>query len=301
MREIVPILLTDDPAIGVRFFNINLPVALALSQPMIFLPLQGKLYNPDNLSLIHCIMDSMPTVIFEDLGRTGYQEAWDYQTRLQRSLIDRKLRNRQLIKEGLPPEAIRHYLIFCEHPPVYTLGKSGSLDHLLLDEEGLKREGFEFFKINRGGDITYHGPGQIVGYPIFDLDDFFTDVHRYVRYLEEVVIRVIGEYGLVGRRIAGYTGVWLEATDHLPQRKICAIGVHLSRWVTLHGFAFNINTQLGHFQNIVPCGINDQDKAVTSLSVELGRPVSIAEVKERLRHHFAELFGFQYLLKDEVT
>lgn len=241
------------------------------------------------------ILEPMPQIVrYQDLKNIRYQEAWDYQTRLHKELVDRKLANRQREKTGQPIDPQRHYLLFCEHPPVYTLGKSGSVDHLLLNEEQLEGAGFEFFKINRGGDITYHGPGQIVGYPIFDLDCFFTDVHRYVRYLEEAVIRTIREYGVQGDRIEGYTGVWLEASLHRPQRKICAIGVHLSRWVTMHGFAFNVNTQLSHFQNIIPCGIEDSDKDVTSLARELGRPVDLEEVKEKIKGHLAELFVFEF-------
>jgi len=236
----------------------------------------------------------MPTVIFQDLGRMAYQQAWDYQTELHRELVQRKLANQQARKDDLPLEAQRHYLLFCEHPPVYTLGKSGSVDHLLLPEDELLRQGFSFFKINRGGDITYHGPGQIVGYPIFDLDEFFTDVHRYVRYIEEAVIRTLVEYGIEAIRVPAYTGVWLPATPTLPLRKICAIGVHLSRWVSMHGFAFNINTDLSHFNHIVPCGIADADKAVTSLAVELGSPADTAEVKQKLKQHFAQLFGFDF-------
>jgi lipoyl(octanoyl) transferase len=176
-----------------------------------------------------------------------------------------------------------------------TLGRSGSEDHLLFDEAGLQAKGIEFFKINRGGDITYHGPGQIVGYPIFDLDEFFTDVHRYVRYLEEAVIRTLADYGITDAyRIKEYTGVWLPQKGWLPKRKICAIGVHLSRWVTMHGFAFNVNTDLGYFRHIVPCGINDKDKDVTSLANELGHTMDEHEVKEKLRHHLAELFGFEF-------
>jgi lipoyl(octanoyl) transferase len=237
----------------------------------------------------------MQKVIFEDLGLISYQKAWDYQAKRQREIIDRKLANRQKRKDGQAVEPAGHRLIFCEHAPVYTLGKSGSMDHLLLREAELKDQGFEFFKINRGGDITYHGPGQIVGYPLFDLDEFFTDVHRYVRYLEEAVIRTIATYGLAGKRVDGYTGVWLDATDVLPERKICAIGVHLSRWVTLHGFAFNVDPDLAHFNNIVPCGIADQNKAVTSLTVELGEKPPIEEVKAQLKAHFAELFGYEYV------
>lgn len=238
----------------------------------------------------------LPSVNFQDLGAIDYQEAWDYQTRLHRQLIDHKLNNRTLVKEGKAPEPQAHYLLFCEHPPVYTLGKSGSLDHLLLDEAALADGGFTFYKINRGGDITYHGPGQIVGYPIFDLDCFFTDVHRYVRYLEEAVILTIAEYGITGYREKGYTGVWIAANDQKPKRKICAIGVHLSRWVTMHGFAFNVNTQLSHFENIIPCGIDDDDKSVTNMAEELNRPVDITEVKQKLKEHFAQLFHYEYVL-----
>lgn len=238
----------------------------------------------------------METVIFKDLGLISYQEAWDFQRDLQGELIDRKLRNRRAAKSGQLSESQHHYLLFCEHPPVYTLGKSGSTEHLLLGAEELEREGFEFFKTNRGGDITYHGPGQIVGYPIFDLDHFFTDVHRYVRYLEEAIIRTLAEYGIEAYREQGYTGVWIPAGNGLPKRKICAIGVHLSRWVTLHGFAFNISPQLQHFRNIVPCGIEAADRDVTSLSVEMGRPAALEAVKARLKVHFAELFQFRYAL-----
>lgn len=236
----------------------------------------------------------MEQVLYKNLGLISYQEAWAYQESLLKELVDRKLANRKRAEENMPVEPQAHYLLFCEHPPVYTLGKSGSEANLLLDAAALEREGFQFFRINRGGDITYHGPGQIVGYPIFDLDCFFTDVHRYVRYLEEAVIRTLAEYGIAGGREQGYTGVWLEAGPGKPKRKICAIGVHLSRWVTMHGFAFNINTQLDHFKNIVPCGINDADKDVTSMQRELGRPLVLEEVQEKLRRHFADLFNYQY-------
>jgi lipoyl(octanoyl) transferase len=237
----------------------------------------------------------MKKVEYLDLGLIDYKQAWDYQTGKHKELVDRKMRNRDLLKQGLSEEEQLHYLIFCEHLPVYTLGKSGSLDHLLLDEDELAEQGFQFYKINRGGDITYHGPGQIVGYPIFDLECFFTDVHKYVRFLEEVVIRTLDHYGLEGIRMKGYTGVWLAEQDWLPKRKICAIGVHLSRWVTMHGFAFNINTQINHFNNIIPCGIEDKDKAVTSLQQEIDREVDIEEVKNILKKHFAELFDFDWI------
>ncbi len=238
--------------------------------------------------------ENIPEVQFLNLGLIDYQEAWDFQTERNQELVARKLRNRDLIKEGLPPEEQQHYLIFCEHPPVYTLGKTGSLDHLLLDEEGLVEKGFTFYKINRGGDITYHGPGQIVGYPIFDLDCFFTDVHKYVRYLEEAVMRTLVEYGIESYREDGYTGVWLPKKGNAPKRKICAIGVHLSRWVTLHGFAFNVNTMLDHFDNIIPCGIQDDDKGVTSMAKELGKTMDMKEVQDKLKQHFANLFHYTY-------
>ncbi|AEE54191.1 lipoyl(octanoyl) transferase LipB [Haliscomenobacter hydrossis] len=238
----------------------------------------------------------MEQVIFKDLGRMSYQEAWDFQTQLHHEVVERKLALRKAEPNSPASGSGLHYLLFCEHPPVYTLGKSGSMDNLLLDEPSLQQAGFEFFKINRGGDITYHGPGQIVGYPIFDLDRFFTDVHRYVRTLEEAVIHTLATYGLKGIRVEKYTGVWLEASDEKPLRKICAIGVHLSRWVTMHGFAFNINTDLSHFEHIIPCGIVDEDKAVTSLAKELGRIQDIEEVKQRLQHHFAQVFGFEFAI-----
>ena len=240
----------------------------------------------------------MEQVIYQDLGKISYRAAWDYQEQKLKSLIDRKLDNRNRQKQDLPTVAQQHYLLFCEHPPVYTLGKSGSMEHLLLNEAELAAQGFEFFKINRGGDITYHGPGQIVGYPIFDLECFFTDVHRYVRFLEEAVIRTLMEYGIESTREPGYTGVWLAATDTLPKRKICAIGVHLSRWVTMHGFAFNVNADLSHFQHIVPCGIHDADKSVTSMQQELGYPIEMEAVKTSLKRQYAELFGFDFATHD---
>ncbi len=230
----------------------------------------------------------MEKVIFQDLGHIAYAEAWAYQERLHTELISRK-------RKGEEPSVRTHYLLFCEHPPVYTLGKSGSIDHLLMSEEELRERGVDFFRINRGGDITYHGPGQIVGYPIFDLDGFFTDVHRYVRYLEEAVIRTLAEYGIEAGRVEKYTGVWLPAKGFLPQRKICAIGVHLSRWVTLHGFALNVNTDLSFFRGIVPCGIQEEGKDVTSMQMELGREVDVEEVKAKLKRHFAELFEFEFV------
>jgi lipoyl(octanoyl) transferase len=243
----------------------------------------------------------MQNVIFRDIGKIAYQEAWDYQQSLLNELVANKRKNRELAKENKPQNIQKHYLLFCEHDPVYTLGKSGSMNNLLLSEEQLNQKEIEFFKINRGGDITFHGHGQIVGYPIFDLDCFFTDVHKYIRYLEEAIIRTIAEYGLKGVRKEGFTGVWLEPSEHQVFRKICAIGVHLSRWVTMHGFAFNVNTDLQYFRNIIPCGINDENKSVTSMEKELERKVDIKEVKLKLKQHFAELFGFVFDEKASVT
>ena len=233
-----------------------------------------------------------PKVFFQDLGNIQYQKAWDYQRELHNSLVARKLRNRDTETQ----ETQEHFLLFCEHPHVYTLGKSGSMDNLLLSEAELEARNIEFFKINRGGDITYHGPGQIIGYPIFDLDFFFNDIHKYVRLLEEIIMLTLAEYGLETMRLEGFTGVWLDAKNDLPKRKICAIGVHLSRWVTLHGFAFNVKSDLQYFRNIVPCGINDADKDVTSLEAELGREVDIEEVKEKVKKHFATVFDFDFIL-----
>ena len=184
-----------------------------------------------------------------------------------------------------------HYLLLCEHNPVYTLGKSGKMDHLLHKEAELEEKGFEFFKINRGGDITYHGPGQLTVYPILDLDFFFHDLHKYVRLLEEVVIRTLAVFDITAQREESFTGVWIDGT---PKRKICAIGVHMSRWISMHGFALNVNTNLSHFDNIVPCGIADADKAVTSMQKELGRAVDMSQVKKVTAEVFAEVFDFDY-------
>jgi len=237
----------------------------------------------------------MESVIVQDLGKIEYEEAWNYQTQIHKQLIAEKLERRHWSEEDRAEAKAGHHFLFCEHPPVYTLGKSGSTEHLLLNEKGLQDKGIGFFKINRGGDITFHGPGQIVGYPIFDLDEFFNDVHQYVRYIEEAVIRTLAEYGLEGKRIKGYTGVWLEANDQQPKRKICAIGVHLSRWVSLHGFAFNINTDLRYFDYIIPCGINDKDKMVTSLAEELGKELDVEIVKKQLLKHYSDLFGIKWV------
>jgi lipoyl(octanoyl) transferase len=222
-------------------------------------------------------------VEFIDWGLLDYQEAWDKQEEIFAKTLAIKHDNRVNNEQNPTP----NYLIFTEHPHVYTLGKSGHLEYLLLDEEGLKEKEATFYKINRGGDITYHGPGQIVGYPILDLDNFFTDIHLYLRTLEEAIILTLAEYGIEAGRYSGYTGVWLDP-DNDKARKICAMGVRASRWVTMHGFAFNVNADLNYFVNIVPCGIDDKD--VTSIERELGYKVDIEEVKQKLKRHLADLF-----------
>jgi lipoyl(octanoyl) transferase len=224
-------------------------------------------------------------------GRIAYPEAWTLQQQLLEKVISRKLDNRDALKAGLLPKPVEHYFILCEHPHVYTLGRNGSEDNLLLDEAGLQAVEATFHKINRGGDITYHGIGQVVGYPIFDLDDIFTDIAKFVRYVEEAGIRVCAQYGIEAGRVVGQSGVWLDP-DGPKARKIMAIGIHLSRWVTMHGFAFNVNTNLDYFKNIVPCGI--PDKGVTSLQAELGRAVPLQEVEEALMFHYREIFGLSY-------
>jgi lipoyl(octanoyl) transferase len=237
----------------------------------------------------------MRKVAYKDLGQIDYQKAWDYQQSLLKQVVDTKLTNRQLVKANQPTSQIpKNYLLFCEHPPVYTLGKSGSMEHLLLNTQELGTKGIQFHKINRGGDITYHGPGQVIGYPIFDLDQFFTDVHRYVRFLEEAVIRTLADFGVEGSRIKGFSGVWIAGKQGSPNRKICAVGVHLSRWVTMHGFALNVDTDLSFFNFIIPCGISDSNKTVTSLTKELGKSVDITIVKRQLKTHFSNIFDFTY-------
>ncbi len=231
----------------------------------------------------------MRSIRFQDLGLIGYAEAWDLQARLFQATIDRKLANRGKPEEEQVPT--EDHLLFCEHPHVYTLGKSGKASHLLLNEEGLRAKGVQFFPIDRGGDITYHGPGQIVGYPIFDLEEHFTDVGRYLRTLEEAVIGTLEAYGIKAGRINGLTGVWLDEDDPAKARKICAFGIRASRWVTMHGFAFNVNTDLSYFENIVPCGI--ADKGVTSMKKELGEDVDIGTVKQRLMLELADLFDVE--------
>lgn len=227
-------------------------------------------------------------VRFYDLGNIDYKTCWDLQETLLSKIVGNKVDNRNLPEDKKhTPE---HYLLFCEHPHVYTLGKSGDEQHLLADEKGLSDAGATFFKINRGGDITYHGPGQLVGYPVFDLDHFFNDIHKYLRYLEEAVIRTCADYSVVCGRIEGLTGVWVDADLPGRSRKICAFGVRCSRWVTMHGFAFNINTDLSYFGKIVPCGISD--RGVTSLAKELNREIDMEEVKVKLLLHLSSLFGF---------
>jgi len=232
----------------------------------------------------------MTKVLFEDLGIKDYKETWDFQEKLFKKTVDLKIKNRKL-SDAEKVETVNH-LLFVEHPHVYTLGKSGKEDHLLINEEILKRKGATFYKINRGGDITYHGPGQIVGYPIFDLDHFFSDIHKYLRFLEEAIIRTLNHYGIVAGRIDGLTGVWLDVDDPTKARKIAALGVKCSRWVTMHGFAFNVNTDLIYFNNIVPCGITD--KAVTSMEKELGKTMDVDEVKSILKENIADLFSFNF-------
>ena len=228
-------------------------------------------------------------VYFQNLGLIDYKEAWDYQEKKFDEIIQEKLHNRER------PDADRsltsNYLLFCQHPHVYTLGKSGDANNLLINKNELKKRGAAFYHINRGGDITYHGPGQIVGYPILDLDNFTTDIHKYLRYLEESIILTLKEFGINGGRIPGLTGVWLDAEDKAKARKICAIGVKTSRWVTMHGFALNVNTDLNYFNYIVPCGIDD--KAVTSISKELNREIEISSVEEKIKRNIEKVFEME--------
>ncbi len=230
----------------------------------------------------------MPDVIFKQLGLIDYKEAWDFQEELFQKTIDEKIK----IRNGELDIITQNHLLFCQHPHVFTLGKSGSIDHLLLNEEQLHSNNANFYKINRGGDITYHGPGQLVAYPIFDLDHFFSDIHKYLRYLEQAVIDTLAEYGIVGERVDGLTGVWIEGNSS-KARKICALGVKSSRWVTMHGIGFNINSDLSYFSHIIPCGI--EDKAVTSMQRELGFELDINEVSEVLKEKLAIQFDYQYV------
>lgn len=225
-------------------------------------------------------------VKFVDWGLVDYQKAWNDQELIFKDTIAVKTNNR--IQETT--DETPNFLVFCEHPHVYTLGKSGHPEYLLLDEEGLKEKNAVYYKTNRGGDITYHGPGQLVGYPILDLDNFFTDIHLYLRTLEEAVILTLSDYGITAGRYPGFTGVWLDA-DNEKARKICALGVRCSRWVTMHGFAFNVNADLDYFKNIIPCGIDDKD--VTSMQRELGYELNLSDVKNVLKKHISSLFGME--------
>ena len=244
-----------------------------------------------------CRMDKQQ-VIFRDLGHMDYKEAWDY----QESLLNENTRKKSLVfsRESVVSSqdselrtqnselSTQHYLLFVEHPPVYTLGKSGNIENVLMSEEQLEENGIQFFRTNRGGDITFHGDQQIVGYPILDLEKFYTDIGKYLRNLEEVIIQTMADYGLKGARSAGETGVWLDPDIPGRERKICAMGVRTSRWITMHGFAFNVNTDLSYFNNIIPCGI--QNKQVTSLEKELGKKIDFEEAKERVKENFEKVF-----------
>lgn len=233
------------------------------------------------------------TIQLQDLGKKDYKETWDFQEELFKEIVDLKIKNRREDTQLPTP----NYFLYVEHPHVYTLGKSGDLSNLLLSEKQLNEKGATFYKINRGGDITYHGPGQIVGYPILDLENFFTDIHKYLRFLEEAIILTLKEYNIESTRSEGETGVWLGVGTPFA-RKICAMGVRASRWVTMHGFALNVNADLCYFDNIIPCGI--KGKAVTSLNVELGvEKVYEEEVKKKILNHFSNLFEAE-LLSSEI-
>ena len=236
-------------------------------------------------------------VIFRDLGKMDYKTAWDY----QESLLKENTQKKSLVfsqESGVSIDSelrtlnselsTEHYLLFVEHPPVYTLGKSGNIDNVLMSEDQLEENGIQFFRTNRGGDITFHGDQQIVGYPILDLEKFYTDIGKYLRNLEQVIIATLADYGLIGARSAGETGVWLDPDIPGRERKICAMGVRTSRWITMHGFAFNVNTDLSYFNNIIPCGI--QNKQVTSLEKELGRKIDFEDAKERVKRNFEKVF-----------
>lgn len=229
----------------------------------------------------------MRKVHFEDLGLIDYKEAWDYQEKLFKGTVDLKTANRNSDN----PIETKNYLLFCEHPHVYTLGKSGKEENLLIHGKELEEANASYYKINRGGDITYHGPGQLVGYPIFDLDHFFSDIHKYLRFLEEAVILTLNEYGIKGTRVDGLTGVWI--VDEKGPRKICAMGVKCARWVTMHGIGFNVNSDLQYFDNIIPCGIDD--KAVTSMQKELGEKVDMEILKGKLKANISNIFDFDFV------
>lgn len=240
-------------------------------------------------------------VIFRDLGSMDYKEAWDYQEQLLKENV--QVKSSRMQEESIRSHSVdtledikdtKNYLLFVEHPPVYTLGKSGNIENVLINEQERAEKGIDFFHTNRGGDITFHGPEQIVGYPILDLEKFYTDIGKYLRNLEEVIIRTIAEYGIEGGRSSGETGVWVDALKKGSERKICAMGVRCSRWITMHGFALNVNTDLSYFNHIIPCGI--QNKKVTSIKHELRREVPVNEVKEKIRKNFSEVFNIEYIV-----
>jgi lipoyl(octanoyl) transferase len=235
---------------------------------------------------------NQPEVELEDLGLIDYKECWDYQTKLFDACVQLKIKNRKFPEDRV---STKNHLIFCEHPHVFTLGKSGDLKNLLIDGPKRREKNISFYKTNRGGDITYHGPGQLVVYPILDLDYFFSDIHKYLRLLEESVILTLQDYGVAGQRLDGFTGVWVDAKKETP-RKICAIGVKCSRWVTMHGIGFNINSNLDYFKDIVPCGI--EDKSVTSLQKETNQEIDMGELKVRFKNNFKILFGINWVDKE---
>ena len=236
-------------------------------------------------------------VHFQDLGRMRYKQAWDYQEELLRQNLFVKSEQRKLqltateVESSIEQFDTTHHLLFVEHPPVYTLGKSGDVKNILISEEEMQQRGIEYFPTNRGGDITFHGPQQIVGYPILDLEKFETDIGKYLRKLEEVIILTMADYGLKGERSSGETGVWIDSNIKGQERKICAMGVRCSRWVTMHGFAFNVNTDINYFNHIIPCGI--ENKQVTSLEKELGKPVDFEEAKQKVKYYFEKVFDVQ--------
>ncbi|MGB0402509.1 MAG: lipoyl(octanoyl) transferase LipB [Salibacteraceae bacterium] len=233
----------------------------------------------------------MEKVGLKDLGLIDYKKAWDLQEKLNKTNVEIKLNQRKNPDLNLDT---KHHLLYCEHPLVYTMGKSGSIDNLLLNEEELADIQAKYYKINRGGDITHHGPGQLVAYPIFDLEKIYTDIHRFLRELEEAIILTLADFSINAGRYPGYTGVWIEPEDDSKARKICAMGIRCSRWITMHGLALNVNNNLSYFENIVPCGIKDKD--VTSIELELGHKVNMEEVKERLSHHLEKVFGISLVL-----
>ena len=229
----------------------------------------------------------MSEVRYQNLGLIDYKQAWDFQEKIFKETVNQKIR----VRNGESHEPTVNHILFCQHPHVYTLGKSGKKEHLLLDDQNLEDKNAKYYEINRGGDITYHGPGQLVVYPIFDLDHFFTDIHKYLRFLEEAVIQTLLEYGIKSGRVDGLTGVWIDGNKPTA-RKICALGVKSSRWVTMHGIGFNINSDLSYFSHIVPCGI--EDKSVTSMKQELGREIDFNEVSSILKRKLSEQFGYTY-------